>query len=88
MASTITLRNLDENTQRALRHRAVDNGRSLEAEIRAILTATARGTGTSPLFAAAEDCRASLADVDCDVIDALADAWEQRRNEQQREVFW
>ena len=37
MASTITVRNLDEETQRVLRHRAVDHDRSFEAEIRAIL---------------------------------------------------
>lgn len=42
MASTITVRNLDEQTQRVLRHRAVDHDRSFEAEIRAILDEAAR----------------------------------------------
>ena len=42
MAKTITVRNLDENTQRVLRHRAVDHNRSLEAEIRGILDEAAR----------------------------------------------
>ena len=42
MASTITVRNLDEDTQKVLRHRAVDHGRSFEAEIRAILDEAAR----------------------------------------------
>jgi len=41
MSSTISVRNLSEETQRVLKHRAVDNGRSFEAEIRAILTEAA-----------------------------------------------
>ncbi|MCL2489745.1 MAG: hypothetical protein FWF36_03325 [Propionibacteriaceae bacterium] len=43
MAATITVRNLDERTQKLLKHRAVDNGRSFEAEIRAILETVANG---------------------------------------------
>jgi len=70
MATTITLRNLAESTQRVLKHRAVDNGRSFEAEIRAILDRAATSPAddaaavASPLFAAAAEFRASVADLD------------------------
>ena len=37
MAQVFTVRNMDETAQKKLRHRAVDNGRSFEAEVRAIL---------------------------------------------------
>ena len=37
MAQVFTVRNLDENVQKKLRHRAVDKGHSFEAEVRAIL---------------------------------------------------
>jgi antitoxin FitA len=40
--STITVRNLPEETHRALRARAALAGRSTEAEVRAILEAVAR----------------------------------------------
>jgi len=42
MSVPITVRNLDAETQRILKHRAVDNNRSFEAEIRAILREAAR----------------------------------------------
>lgn len=35
--ATITVRNLSSDTQRALKRRAADHGRSMEAEVRAIL---------------------------------------------------
>jgi plasmid stability protein len=38
----ITVRNLSEETHRALRRRAAENGRSTEAEVRAILDEIAR----------------------------------------------
>ena len=64
MSTTITVRNLDEDTQRILKHRAVDNNRSFEAEIRAILYEVARApqrvpqpTNADILFAAAEEFR-------------------------------
>jgi plasmid stability protein len=38
----ITIRNLSEETHRALRRRAADHGRSTEAEVRAILDEVAR----------------------------------------------
>jgi len=37
MAKVFTVRNMDETAQKKLRHRAVDNGQSFEAEVRAIL---------------------------------------------------
>jgi plasmid stability protein len=40
--ATLTVRNLPEETQRALRVRAARNGRSTEAEVRAILEKTVR----------------------------------------------
>jgi len=63
MSETITIRKLSEDTQRRLKHRAVDNGRSFEAEIRAILDDVARagttGTRTNAdiLFDAAAEFR-------------------------------
>ncbi|WP_426026286.1 FitA-like ribbon-helix-helix domain-containing protein [Brevundimonas sp. TSRC1-1] len=41
VAMNIHVRNLDEETVRALEQRAARNGRSAEAEVRAILTAAA-----------------------------------------------
>ncbi len=38
--ATITVRNLDDDVQRRLKRRAAEHGRSMEAEARAILTAT------------------------------------------------
>jgi antitoxin FitA len=51
--ANITVRNLDENTKVLLRMRAVQNGRSMEEEVRVILTKTVnpaerrRGLGTA-----------------------------------------
>lgn len=51
--ANITVRNLDENTKALLRTRAVQNGRSMEEEVRVILTRTVnpaerrRGLGTA-----------------------------------------
>ncbi|PPF78923.1 plasmid stabilization protein [Subtercola sp. Z020] len=36
---TLTVRNLDDDVQRRIRRRAAENGRSMEAEARAILSA-------------------------------------------------
>ena len=57
MGATITIRNLSDATQRTLKHQAVDNGRSFEAELRAILDAAARSSGP----AATDDVDALLA---------------------------
>lgn len=82
MSNTITLRNLDERTQIAIRHRAVDHGRSMEAEIRAVLTDYATRpvemSTSSPLFDAAASFRSSVGDIDLR-LDRVLD--------QQREVF-
>lgn len=40
--ASITIRNLDDSTKKNLRRRAAENGRSLEAEARAILSAEAK----------------------------------------------
>jgi antitoxin FitA len=40
--AAITIRNLSDETHRALRKRATDNGRSTEAEVRAILDSAVR----------------------------------------------
>ncbi len=40
--ATVTIRNLSDEAHRALKHRAKQNRRSLEAETRAILEAAAR----------------------------------------------
>jgi plasmid stability protein len=39
--ASITVRNLDDDVKRRLRKRAAENGRSLEAEVREILSKTA-----------------------------------------------
>lgn len=41
--STITVRGLDDDIVRALKVRAARQGRSMEAEVRSILTAAAKG---------------------------------------------
>jgi plasmid stability protein len=43
--ATITVRNLDEGVQQAIRARAAEHGRSMEAEVRAILTESTRSRG-------------------------------------------
>jgi antitoxin FitA len=45
--STLTVRNLDEAVKGRLRVRAAENGRSMEAEVRAILHDTLLGRGAS-----------------------------------------
>jgi plasmid stability protein len=40
--AVLTVRNISEETHRALRRRAAENGRSTEAEVRAILEETVR----------------------------------------------
>ena len=83
MAATITIRNLDENVQRTLKHRAVDYGRSFEAEIRAILEDAARSpireTVGRILFDAAAEFREAQQGTDFIFPDRLI--------EQQRVVF-
>ncbi len=78
MASVITIRNLDENTQRILKHRAVDHGRSFEAEIRATLIEATQAEGRAldqepPLFAAARQFRGALREGDAPFLERLAE---------------
>jgi plasmid stability protein len=51
--ATITIRNLDETVKRRLQVRAALNGRSMEAEARAILTALVKD---APRAAELEEC--------------------------------
>lgn len=44
--ASITIRNLDDGVKKRLRKRAAENGRSLEAEAREILTRNAHGDAT------------------------------------------
>ncbi|MCL1923378.1 MAG: hypothetical protein FWG15_05940 [Propionibacteriaceae bacterium] len=82
MAAVITVRNVNERTQRALKHRAVENNRSLEAEIRSILDEVAREekpTNADILFdALAEFGRAA---------NEAGFVFPERVYEEQREVF-
>ena len=52
--ATVTVRNLDEAVVEALKERARANNRSLEGELRHILTAAARSAGPVDLRALAE----------------------------------
>jgi len=85
MVSTITVRNVDDATKRAIKHRAVNHGRSFEAEIRAILRTVASESGRndlalpSTLVQAATAFRASVDDIDFTM--------PPRMDDQPREVF-
>ena len=82
MTSTITVRNLDDETRRVLKHRAVDNNRSFEAEIRAILVETAKAETRHhkpTLMEAAQQFRQEIAGLDFVI--------PERQIEPQREVF-
>lgn len=46
--ASLSIRNLDEITKKRLRVRAAENGRSMEAEARTILTAAVNGDQGSP----------------------------------------
>lgn len=61
---TVTVRNLDEDTKRGLQQLGVLHGRSMEAEIRAILAAAVRTTTAEDLRAAsaADSDRPGLAE--------------------------
>lgn len=45
--ASITIRNLDDNVKKRLRKQAAENGRSLEAEARAILSQVSSATRTT-----------------------------------------
>jgi antitoxin FitA len=71
--STVVIRNLPEETHRALKARAAQHGRSTEAEIRAILEISVRPPGRIKLGALlAEIGRdAGLTDEDCTVFEQV-----------------
>ena len=56
--ANITVRNLDDEVQRRLKQRAAEHGRSMEAEVRSILTAAlARGGFAQAWVEATQDLR-------------------------------
>jgi len=56
--ANITVRNLDDEVQKRLKQQAVEHGRSMEAEVRSILTAAlARGGLAQAWVKATEDLR-------------------------------
>ena len=66
--AALSIRNLDERTKERLRVRAASNGRSMEAEIRAILTeAVAEPEGRQNFLIALRDRFQELGGVDLDL---------------------
>lgn len=65
--SAITVRNLSDDTHRALRLRAAEHGRSTEAEIRAILDDIARPKDRVKMGDALIDLFRPLGGVDLDI---------------------
>lgn len=71
----VTIRNLSEETHRALKLRAAQHDRSIEAEIRAILDAAVRPEGRLRLGSALAERSRKLGVTNADV-----DALEQQRS--------
>jgi antitoxin FitA len=65
--AVVTVRNLPEETHRALRVRAAQHGRSTEAEIRAILEETVRPEGRVKIGSALAAFGRRLGGIDLDV---------------------
>jgi antitoxin FitA len=66
--AAVSIRNLDEDTRRRLRVRAAQHGRSMEAEIRAILEEAVREPESSGgLFTTLMDRVAAIGGVDLDL---------------------
>jgi len=65
--AAITVRKLSDATHRALRRRAAKNGRSTEAEVRAILDAAARPEGRIKLGSALVELFRPLGGVDLEI---------------------
>ncbi|WP_018334951.1 FitA-like ribbon-helix-helix domain-containing protein [Actinomycetospora chiangmaiensis] len=61
--ATITVRDLDEEVRSRLRVRAAENGRSMEAEVRAILEAAVRPSRPERRRAGLQKARALAAEV-------------------------
>lgn len=82
MGSTLMIRNLDENVKARLRVRAATRGRSMAAEVRAILTEAVADGARAP--------RRTLFDVFAELPDT-ADIdlpLPERRVEPQRDIEW
>ncbi len=65
--AAITIRNLSDETHRALRMRAAEHGRSTEAEVRAILDAAVRAPGALKLGSALVEIFRPLGGVDIEI---------------------
>ena len=65
--AAITIRNLSDETHRALRARAVKHGRSTEAEVRAILDAAVRPGGRVRLGSALVEAFRPFGGVDLEI---------------------
>ncbi|WP_353953587.1 Arc family DNA-binding protein [Knoellia sp. S7-12] len=69
--STLTIRQVDEDVKKRLQVRAARNGRSMEAEVRAILTEAvsidAAVETEDPLFAALRDFRRLTGGLELDI---------------------
>ena len=72
----VTIRNLSEETHRALKMRAAEHNRSAEAEMRAILEAAVRPAGRLRLGTALSDIgrKAELTNADIEALDAARDS--------------
>jgi antitoxin FitA len=65
--AAITIRNLSDETHRALRVRAAEHGRSTEAEVRAILDEAAQPVGRIKIGSALVEAFRSFGGVDIDI---------------------
>lgn len=77
--AAVTIRNLSEETHRALKIRAAQHNRSTEAEIRAILEAAVRPEGRLRLGTALAEMSRKLGITNADV-DALGEALGETRD--------
>ncbi len=77
--AAVTIRNLAEETHRALKIRAAQHNRSTEAEIRAILEAAVRPEGRLRLGTALAEMSRKLGVTNADV-DALGEALGETRD--------
>jgi plasmid stability protein len=71
----VTIRNISEETHRALRARAAEHGQSTEAEIRDILDQTVRPKSRIRLGSLLAEIgrEAGLTDEDCDLLNQVRD---------------
>lgn len=77
--ASVTIRNLDDDVVAKLKARAKANNRSLEAELRQLLSAAARQTEQEEFIAAARRIRAMTPDVpQTDSVELLRELREER----------